>query len=104
MMKRSEVAEHWEANADAWTRHVRAGYDIYRDALNTPSFLAMLPPITGLSGLDIGCGEGTNTRRLARLGARLHAVDIAPTFIRHAQATEAAGSQLSGASPGDRRH
>jgi hypothetical protein len=46
-MERSEAAKHWEADADAWTRHVRAGYDVYRDALNTPAFLAMLPPIAG---------------------------------------------------------
>ncbi len=89
-MERFEVARHWEANADAWTRHVRAGYDVYRDALNTPAFLAMLPPIEGLRGLDIGCGEGTNTRQLARKGAKMHGVDIAPTFIRHAWAAEQA--------------
>jgi SAM-dependent methyltransferase len=89
-MKAIEVAQHWEANAEAWTRQSRAGYDIYRDALNTPAFLAMLPPIEGLNGLDVGCGEGSNTRELARLGATMRAVDIAPTFIRHAQATEAA--------------
>jgi SAM-dependent methyltransferase len=89
-MERSEVAKHWEANADAWTRHSRAGYDVYRDALNTPAFLAMLPPIAGLSGLDIGCGEGTNTRHLARLGARMDAVDIAPTFVGHAREAEQA--------------
>lgn len=88
-MKPVEVARHWEANAEAWTQQSRAGYDIYRDALNTPAFLDMLPPIEGLSGLDVGCGEGSNTRQLARLGARMRAVDIAPTFIRHAQATEA---------------
>lgn len=89
-MERSEVARYWEANADAWTRQVRAGYDIYRDALNTPSFLAILPPIAGLEGLDIGCGEGANTRQLARRGARMHGVDIAPTFVRHAREAEAA--------------
>jgi SAM-dependent methyltransferase len=50
----------------------------------------MLPPVRGLEGLDIGCGEGTNTRQIARLGARMRGVDIAPTFIRHAQATEEA--------------
>ncbi len=64
------------------------GHDVYRDALNTPAFLAMLPPVSGLAGLDIGCGEGANTRRVARMGARLHAIDISPTFIRHAQAEE----------------
>jgi SAM-dependent methyltransferase len=88
-MKSSEVAEMWEANAETWTRHARAGYDVYRDALNTPAFLAMLPPISDLHGLDIGCGEGSNTRELARLGAQMHAIDIAPTFVRHAQSTEA---------------
>src|ERR1700751_1462845 len=88
-MDAAEVAAHWEVNAETWTRHSRAGYDVYRDALNTPAFLAMLPPVNGLDGLDVGCGEGTNTRKLARLGARMHAIDIAPTFIRHAQDTEA---------------
>ncbi len=78
----------WEANAETWTRHVRAGYDVYRDQLNTPAFLAILPPVRGLAGLDIGCGEGANTRKLAQLGARISAIDVAPTFIRHAQATE----------------
>jgi SAM-dependent methyltransferase len=87
-MKPTKVAEYWEANADTWTRHARAGYDVYRDALNTPAFLAMLPRVRGLEGLDIGCGEGSNTRRLAELGARMSAVDIAPTFIRHAQDLE----------------
>jgi SAM-dependent methyltransferase len=89
-MDRAEVAAFWEANAETWSRHSRAGYDVYRDALNTPAFLAMLPPIHGLAGLDIGCGEGSNTRQLARRGAKMHAVDIAPTFIRHALAAEEA--------------
>ena len=88
MTGRADVAKHWEANAETWTQHARAGYDVYRDALNTPAFLAMLPEIKGLSGLDIACGEGSNTRQLARLGARIQAIDIAPTFIRHAQAVE----------------
>src|SRR5437667_11065838 len=88
-MKSAEVAEMWEANAETWTRHARIGYDVYRDALNTPAFLAMLPAISGLRGLDLGCGEGSNTRQLARLGARICGIDLAPTFIRHAHAPEA---------------
>lgn len=89
-MDPSEVAALWQANAETWTRHVRLGYDVYRDALNTPAFFEILPPIEGLSGLDIGCGEGANTRQLARRGARMTAIDIAPTFIRYAQAAESA--------------
>jgi len=96
-----DVAQAWEANADAWTRHSRAGYDIYRDALNTPAFLAALPPVKGLKGLDIGCGEGGNTRQLARLGASMHAIDIAPTFIRHAREAEQAEPLSISYSTGD---
>lgn len=87
---RDKAARYWEGNADLWTQQVRAGFDIYRDKLNTPAFLAMLPDITGLEGLDIGCGEGANTRSVARLGARMTGIDVAPTFIRHAQEAEAA--------------
>lgn len=88
-MDAREVAAHWESNAETWTIYSRAGYDRYRDALNTPAFLDMLPPVTGLKGLDLGCGEGTNTREVVRLGAQMIGLDIAPTFLRHARETEA---------------
>src|ERR1700741_3403853 len=50
----------------------------------------MLPPVHGLCGLDIGCGEGSNTRKLVRLGASMLAIDVAPTFIRYARDAERA--------------
>jgi hypothetical protein len=74
MTDRADVVRHWEANAETWTKHRRAGFDVYRDALNTPAFLAMLPPIAGLIGLAVACGEGFNTRHLARAGARMQAI------------------------------
>ena len=88
-MKPAEVAKYWEGNAEAWTTQARAGLDVYRDALNTPAFLAMLPAVDGLDGLDVGCGEGSNTRQVARRGARMSAIDVAPTFVRYARAAEA---------------
>ena len=89
-MDRETAAAFWEANAETWTQHARAGYDVYRDRVNTPGFLAMLPPVDGLRGLDIGCGEGANTRAVARLGAHVDAIDVAPTFIAHAIEAERA--------------
>jgi ubiquinone/menaquinone biosynthesis C-methylase UbiE len=83
------VGQFWNANAHAWTVLARAGYDVYRDYLNTPAFFAMMPPVEGSAGLDIGCGEGHNTRLLAQRGARVTAIDIAPTFIAYAQELEA---------------
>lgn len=78
----------WDKNAEAWTIMARAGYDIYRDCLNTPAFLAMLPDVDGLTGLDIGCGEGHNTRLLARRGAVMTGLDIAGRFLHHARQSE----------------
>lgn len=87
-MNHEEVGRHWDENAEAWTELVRAGYDHYRDGLNTPAFLEMLPEVEGLSGLDVGCGEGHNTRLLARRGARVTGIDISGTFVRHAKEEE----------------
>lgn len=90
-MDHREVGKYWNGNADAWTKLSREGYDVYRDYLNTPAFLEMLPDVTALSGLDIGCGEGHNTRLLAARGARVTAIDIAHKFVSHAKNAETAG-------------
>jgi ubiquinone/menaquinone biosynthesis C-methylase UbiE len=89
-MDHKEVGKYWNSNADAWTKLARAGYDVYRDFFNTPQFLEMLPDVKGLRGLDIGCGEGHNTRLVSKLGAHLTAVDIAGRFVRHAYESEQA--------------
>jgi hypothetical protein len=35
-MDHREAGRYWDDNADAWTELARAGYDVYRDHLNTP--------------------------------------------------------------------
>jgi SAM-dependent methyltransferase len=80
-----EVGRFWDASAEAWTKLARAGYDHYRDGLNTPAFFEMLPDVSGLSGLDVGCGEGHNTRLVAERAAQLTGIDISRTFIRYAR-------------------
>jgi SAM-dependent methyltransferase len=103
-MDHNEVGHYWNGNADAWTRLARAGYDVYRDALNTPAFLEMLPPVEGLRGLDVGCGEGHNTRLLARRGAKMTAVDIAERFVELAAAAPSArGTSAGGGTSPSRR-
>ncbi len=87
-MDTREVGRYWESNAGAWTTLTRQGWDVYRDALNTPAFLGMLPEIGGRSGLDIGCGEGHNTRLLAARAARMTGVDLVPAFIKYAREAE----------------
>lgn len=89
-MDHRQAGRYWESSALAWTRLARQGWDVYRDAVNTPAFLALLPAVAGKRGLDIGCGEGHNTRLFAERGARMCGIDIAPTFVRFAAEMERA--------------
>ena len=83
-----EVAERWNQNADQWTADVRNGYDVYRDLFTFPAFLEFLPDIAGLDVIDFGCGEGTNTRHFAKMGAKITGIDISADMIAHAQQAE----------------
>lgn len=87
-MDHKEVGKYWDGNAEAWTKLSRMGCDIYRDHVNTPAFLEMLPEVEGLKGLDIGCGEGHNTRKVAKRGAEMSAIDISGVFIKYAKEAE----------------
>jgi SAM-dependent methyltransferase len=79
-----DARSQWNANADAWTAMARAGSDVCRDLVNTPTFFATLPAVDGHRCLDLGCGEGHNTRLLADRGAQVIGLDHAETFVRHA--------------------
>lgn len=74
----------WSANAPSWTELARAGFDVYRDLVNTPAFMDLLPEVEGLRTLDLGCGEGHNTRLVADRGASVVALDVTEPFIRAA--------------------
>lgn len=80
-MDRPDTRAIWDANAPDWIELSRAGFDVYRDLVNTPAFLALLPPVEGLRCLDLGCGEGHNTRLLAARGARVVGLDISEVFV-----------------------
>ena len=87
-MDNKDVGKFWDENAENWTKLARMGYDRSRNLINSPAFFKMLPDISGLNGLDIGCGEGYNTRIAAKKGAKLTAIDISEVFIKYAKETE----------------
>ncbi len=87
-MDDKEVGKYWDENAENWIRLARLGYDRCRDLINSPAFFKMLPDIKYSKGLDIGCGEGHNTRIAAKKGAKITAVDISKIFIASAKAKE----------------
>ena len=87
-MDDKEVGKYWDENAENWITLARMGYDRCRDLINSPAFFKMLPDIKKLKGLDIGCGEGYNTRIAAKRGATLTAIDISEVFIASAKEDE----------------
>ncbi len=84
----SEVSRCWDENAEVWARHVRAGYDTYRDLYSNPAFFEFVGDLSGQEVLDAGCGEGYNTRQFARRGARMTGVDLSARMIQLARAEE----------------
>src|SRR4030043_2426914 len=67
---------------------VRKGWAYYREYLNNPAFLRFTGDLAGKTVLDAGCGEGHNTRLLARSGARMTGVDISRKMVAFARAEE----------------
>src|SRR3989304_6179636 len=87
-MSEDEVALYWDQNADSWSDQVRKGWDYYREYLNNPAFLRFIGDLAGKRVLDAGCGEGYNTRLLARSGASMVGVDISRKMIEYAREQE----------------
>ncbi len=83
-----DVARYWDANAGAWAEQVRRGADVAREWLNNPAFLTFVGDLHGQRVLDAGCGEGYNTRILARRGARMTGVDLSERMIALARDEE----------------
>ena len=91
MSKKSEKSlfdEYWNNQAEFWTESIRGGKDVFRDLFNLPAFLEFAGDIKGKRVLDVGCGEGSNTRVFAKLGARVTGVDVSTNMIRLAQEKE----------------
>jgi 2-polyprenyl-3-methyl-5-hydroxy-6-metoxy-1,4-benzoquinol methylase len=81
-----ESNEIWEQNATFWDE--RGGNDglIMQRTLIAPVTERLLDLKPDERVLDIACGNGAFARRMAQLGARVVACDVAPTFIERAKA------------------
>jgi SAM-dependent methyltransferase len=88
-LNEAAVAAAWDRNAALWTEEVRAGFDFYRELYTFPAFLYFMPPVAGQKVIDLGCGEGSNTRRFAQCGGIMTGVDLSPEMIRRAREKDA---------------
>lgn len=81
-----EGRELWNQKATFWDRlHGDAG-NLFHRRLVEPSVLQLLHLRPGEEVLDIGCGNGALTRRMAELGGEITAVDFSDAMLNAARA------------------
>ena len=76
------MAERWDENEGD------EGSNWHRNLLH-PALLRVLGPLAARRVLDVGCGNGTFARQLARMGAQMTGVDASPPIIVRARQREA---------------
>jgi 2-polyprenyl-3-methyl-5-hydroxy-6-metoxy-1,4-benzoquinol methylase len=78
--------EAWEANAEVWdSRMGDEGNDFFR-ILQWPVIASFLDLQPGKHILDIACGNGLTSRKMAELGVRVTAFDFSANLIEKAKA------------------
>ena len=86
-----QVHEAWEKKAAFWDEKMGEG-NAFQRVLIGPASERLLRVRPGETLLDVACGNGVFSRRLAELGARVLAIDFSEKFVELARArTERAG-------------
>jgi len=79
-----EVREIWDAKAAFWDERMGDGNQFQLELIG-PAVERLLALQAGERVLDVGCGNGVTTRRLAELGARITGIDSSARFIELAR-------------------
>ncbi|HEV2992395.1 MAG TPA: class I SAM-dependent methyltransferase [Candidatus Angelobacter sp.] len=79
-----QARRSWDINAEFWDKRMGEGNDFF-NILVWPAVEKLLYPVTGERILDVACGNGLTSRRLARAGARVTAFDFSEAMLNHAR-------------------
>jgi ubiquinone/menaquinone biosynthesis C-methylase UbiE len=83
-----KISREWDEASKSWADFVRMGKDYYREEMNNPATLRMVGNVKDKQLLDLSCGEGYNTRILAKKGARVIGMDCSKEMIKLARQSE----------------
>jgi 2-polyprenyl-3-methyl-5-hydroxy-6-metoxy-1,4-benzoquinol methylase len=79
-----EARRAWNTNARFWDERMGEGNDFF-NLLVWPAVERLIRPSTGGRILDIACGNGVTSRRLAAMGASVVGIDFSETLIEIAR-------------------
>lgn len=80
--------KEWEDLSDYYDRKQGEEGDLWHGQLIDPVLLKVIGKTMGLSVLDLGCGNGYLSRRLAKAGAIVTAVDSSKGMVKNAKARD----------------
>lgn len=80
-----ESKKRWETNADFWDERMGEHSNRFHREIVRPSTELLLDVNEGEKILDIACGNGNFSKRLAELGARVTAFDYSANLIENAK-------------------
>ena len=80
----AEVRDIWDAKAAFWDERMGEGNQFQLELIG-PAVERLLAVRPEEQILDVGCGNGVTSRRLAHLGARVVAVDYSARFLELAR-------------------
>ena len=79
-----EVRDIWDTKAAFWDERMGDGNQFQLELIG-PAVERLLAVRPGERILDVGCGNGVSSRRLAHLGARVVAIDFSARFLELAR-------------------
>ncbi len=81
----NQTREAWNATAQIWDERMGDEGNDFHKYLVRPAIEKLLQLKPGQKILDVGCGNGLTTRRLASLGAKVIGIDFASEMINNAR-------------------
>jgi ubiquinone/menaquinone biosynthesis C-methylase UbiE len=87
-MSTDKLSIDWyNQNSDFYTKHVRDPEDsIYHSLYEKPAMYKLLPDLTGMTVISLGCGSGEDCDHLKKIGAnKVTGIDISEAMIKIAK-------------------
>jgi 2-polyprenyl-3-methyl-5-hydroxy-6-metoxy-1,4-benzoquinol methylase len=81
----NQTRQAWDTNATVWDERMGDDGNDFHRLLVRPATERLLEVKPGDHILDIGCGNGLLTRRLASLGAKVVGIDFSESMIANAR-------------------
>ena len=81
----NQTRNAWEANAEVWDKRMGVDGNDFFNILCWPALKSLLDLKPDMHILDIACGNGLTTGRLAKAGAQVTAFDFSSPLIEYAK-------------------